>query len=159
MNATALQLWWEQRVSREKWALRSAAVLMIAALLWTLALAPALRTLRSFDANRVQLDAQLQTMLSLQAQAQALQALPRMTQAAASQALRESVPQAFDKNADVTMNGGIATITLRGVSADTLAQWLATARTQAHSAPTNANLSSTPNGWSGTLQMALPNSP
>ena len=159
MNATALQHWWEQRASREKSALRSAAVLMAAALLWTQALAPALQTLRSFDAKHAELDTQLQTMLSLQAQAKALQALPRMTPTAASQALRESVQKAFDKNADFTINGGTATVTLRGVNADSLAQWLATARSQANSAPTNASLSRTPGGWSGTVQMALPNSP
>jgi general secretion pathway protein M len=157
MNATQLRQWWEQRAPREKWALQIAAVLMAAAMLWMLALAPALRTLGSYDTKRLQLDAQLQTMLHLQAQA--LQSLPRLTQATASQALRESVQKAFDKNADIAMSAGNATVTLRGVSADTLAQWLAAARTQAHSAPLQASLSNTPTGWSGTVQMALPTTP
>lgn len=139
--------------------LKIGAVMVAATLLWILALAPAVRTLRSFNATRLQLDDDLQNMLRLQAQAQTLQSIPRLPTAVASQALRESVQKAFDKNADFTMSAGSATVTLRGVSADTLAQWLMSARTQAHSAPLQAKLRNTPTGWSGSLQMSLPNTP
>lgn len=159
MNATQLRLWWRQRAPREKWALQIALLLMATILLWMLALAPALRTLHSFDSNRLKLDADLQVMLRLQAQAQALQSTPRLSKAEASQALRESVQKTFDKNADITMNGGSATVTLRGVSPEVLAQWLANARTLAYSAPLQANLRNSPTGWSGTVQMALPTTP
>jgi general secretion pathway protein M len=159
MNTATLQQWWEQRNAREKWALRCAVGVLAAALLWTKAIAPAMRTLRSFDMQHAALDAQLQTMLALQAQAQALQAMPRMTSTSAAQALRESVQKSFANQADVTLNGGLATVNLRGVSADALAQWLAVARSQAHTAPTSASLRNGPSGWSGTLQMALPESP
>jgi len=158
MNTASLQLWWGQRSHKEKWALKLAVALLAGALVWALALAPALRTLRSYEASSLQLDADLQTMQGLQAQAQALQSMPRLSQSTATQALQDSVQKAFGKNADFSANGANATITLRGVPADTLAQWLTTARTEALCAPTQARLANTASGWSGTLQMALPNS-
>lgn len=156
MNTANLRTWWNQRPPREKNLLRGCGVLVGLALLWSVALAPALRTLRSYETQRAAQEAQLQTMLSLQAQAQAAQALPRLTPAAATQALQASVLQAFGTHAELTLAGGTASVTLRGVQADALAQWLASARVNAHSAPIQARLTHAPNGWSGTLQMALP---
>lgn len=156
MNTETLRLWWTERSTKEKWALQLAALAVVGAVLWSIALAPAVRTLKSYEANRLKLDADLLYMQSLQAQAQALQALPRLSQATATQALRESVQKAFGKNADITVYGASATVTLRDVAPDTLAQWLTSARTEAHSAPVQAHLTNTSASWSGTLQMALP---
>jgi general secretion pathway protein M len=158
MNTANLRLWWGQRSHKEKWALKLAVAVLAGYLVWALALAPALRTLRGYEVSRFKLDADLQTMQGLQAQAQALQSMPRLSQLTATQALRDSVQNAFGKNADFSANGANATVTLRSVPADTLAQWLLSARTQALSAPIQARLSNTTSGWSGTLQMALPNS-
>jgi general secretion pathway protein M len=156
MNTPALHAWWSQRPPREKTLLRSGGILLGLALLWAVALAPALRTLRGYEPQRATQQAQLQTMLRLQAQAQAAQALPRLTPAAATQALQASVAQAFGTRAELALAGGTATVTLRGVDATALAQWLASARTNARSAPVQARLTHAANGWSGTLQMALP---
>jgi general secretion pathway protein M len=158
MNTASLRQWWGQRSHKEKWALKLAIALLAGALVWAFALAPTVRTLRSYEDSRLKLDADLQTMQDLQAQAQALQSMPRLSQSTATQALRESVQKAFGKSADFSANGANATVTLRGVPADTLAQWLTAARTEALSAPTQARLTSAASGWSGTLQMALPNS-
>lgn len=151
-----LRLWWSQRPVREQNILRAGALLLGAALLWSVALAPALRTLRTLEATRTTQEAQLQTMLRLQAQAQALQAQPKLSQLAASQALQASVQQAFGTSASLSVNAGNATVTLSGVRPEALAQWLASARTNAHSAPVQARISRAANGWTGTLQMALP---
>ena len=156
MNAATLRAWWSQRPPREQSLLRLGALLVVAGLLWSLALTPALRTVRTFDAKRSTQDAQLQTMLRLQAQAQALQALPRLSQPAATQALQASVQQAFGALADVTISGDSATVRLRGVTADVLAQWLANARSNARCVPVQAHLTRAGTAWSGTLQMALP---
>jgi hypothetical protein len=48
------------------------------ALLWWIALAPALRTLAAAPAEHAQLDAQLQQMATLQNRAKALQSQPRL---------------------------------------------------------------------------------
>lgn len=155
-HASPLHLWWTQRPPREKTLLRAAAVLVAVAVFWSLAIAPALRTLRSFEARYASQQMQLQTMLRLQSQAQALQGQPRLSQAAATQALQASVQQAFGTKAELSLNAGNATVTLRGVGAEALAQWLASARMEARAAPLQARLTRTANGWSGTLQMGLP---
>lgn len=156
MNTSTLRVWWNQRPPREQSLLRLAALLAAAGLLWSLALAPALRTVRTFEAKRTAQESQLQAMLRLQAQAQALQALPRLSQTAATQALQASVQQAFGTLADVTISGDSATVRLRGVTADALAQWLSSARSNARCVPVQAHLTRAGTAWSGTLQMALP---
>ena len=155
MNSTQIQAWWAQRAPREKTILQFAALLVAAALLWSVALAPALRTLRTFDDKHRSQEAQLQAMLRLQAQAQSLQSQPRLSQAAALQALQTSVQQVLGPKADFSNNAGNATVTLRGVTAEALAQWLASARTEAHASPVQARLSRAGNTWSGTLQIGL----
>lgn len=151
--------WWQQRNAREKSLLRAVALLLALALLWALALAPAVRTLRSFDGQYARQEAQLQTMLRLQAQAQRLQAQPTLAPASAAQALQASVQQAFGAQASVSLQANSATVNVREVSAQALAQWLASARTQAHAAPQQARLTHSAQGWSGTLQMDLPAPP
>ena len=151
-----LQTWWEARAAREKQMLQVAAIVVAAGVLWAAGIAPALKTIQTFEATRNAQDAQLQSMLRLQGQAQSLRAVPRLEAAAAQQALQASVTQAFGAKADFQALGGTATITLKGVEPQAVAQWLAVARTNARSAPLQARLSTSPQGWSGTLQMSLP---
>ena len=73
-----LQARWHQVSRREQRLLRAALVLVLLALLWWVALAPALATLKAAELQRRALSAQLQQMQQLQAQAKALQAQPRM---------------------------------------------------------------------------------
>jgi general secretion pathway protein M len=153
-----LQSWWSQRPAREKPLLLGAAILVSAALLWWVAIAPAVRTLSGFDAKWAAQDAQLQTMLRLQNQAQSLTAQAPLSTAAAAQALLASVQQSFGTQADVQIQGNSATVTLRGVPGEALAQWLATARANARSVPVQTRLKRGPNGWTGTMQMGLPQS-
>jgi general secretion pathway protein M len=155
MNLLSLQTWWGQRPNSEKNLLRLALALVGAALVWSLAIAPALRALRNFETQHAVQEAQLQNMLRLQAAAKDLQAQPRMNEADAAQALQASVQQAFAGKADVAVSAGAITVTLRGVSAQAIAQWLQIARAQAHAAPVQARLSRAGNAWSGTLQIAL----
>ena len=69
-----LRLRWSALAQREQNLLLIAASVVLLALLWWVALAPALSTLRAAPEQHRTLDAQLQRMQALQAQAQALQA-------------------------------------------------------------------------------------
>ncbi|MBC7917544.1 MAG: type II secretion system protein M [Rhodoferax sp.] len=152
----AAQLWWQQRDTREKTLLTLAAALVGVALVWGIAISPALRTLQKSASQQAALQDQLQTMARMQAQAKALQTQAPLSQTEAAAALSASVQQAFGSAADITVRAGDASVTLRGVSADALAQWLATARTNAHAVPLQARLTRTGATWSGTLQLGLP---
>lgn len=152
----ALQAWWQQRDAREKTLLSLATAIVSVALVWGIAIAPAWRTLQKSSAQNIALQEQLQTMARLQAQARALQSQAPLSQAETAAALSASVQQAFGSAADITIRATDASVTLRGVSSDSMAQWLATARTNAHAVPLQARLTRNGATWSGTLQMGLP---
>lgn len=153
---TVFLSWWATREPREQALLRAAGALVALAALWLLALAPALKTVRSFESTYTQQAAQLQTMRSLQAQAQSLQANPTLSSVAAVQALQAAVQADLGAKATLSIAAGQATLTLQDTSPEALAQWLAHARTQAHAVPQAASLRRTAQGWSGNLTLALP---
>ena len=68
--------------------------------------------------------------------------------------------QTLGANAQLTNTAERASVTLKGASADALAQWLVEARLNARSTPTEAHLvrTATPAGsvWNGVLIMSLP---
>lgn len=160
MNLQQLRLlavaWWARLAAREKTLLATAAWLLLVALLWSLAVAPALVTLRSFDAKRAALEQQVQRMLQLAAQARALQAQPVLPAGSAPQALQATVTKAFGNQAELVFAGGSATVTLHNVRDEVLAQWLVSARVDARATPAQARLTRTSGGWNGSLQMGLP---
>ena len=87
-SASALQARWQALAPREQSLVLVASTLVALALLWWLALAPALQTLRSAPARHASLDAQLQHMQALQAEALQLQAQPRANADEAQRALQ-----------------------------------------------------------------------
>ncbi|QDL53485.1 type II secretion system protein GspM [Rhodoferax aquaticus] len=147
---------WQGLSARDQRLLKVAASALLSALVWLLAVAPALRTLQQFEPQYRAQETQLQAMLALQTQAQKLQGQVSLSPAQAAVRLKTSAQAAFGSQAEVRLQDQEATITLQGVAPEVLAQWLATARTDAHALPTQAKLSRTANGWSGTLRMALP---
>ena len=151
----ALSAWWAQRPPREQHLLRAAALLVSAALLWTVAIAPAWRTVRAYPAQRSTLDAQLQTMQALQAQAQALRAQPVADPRTAPAALQATV-NTLGTQAHLVLADRQATVTLRKVDADALARWLARTRSEARLVPNQAKLQQEAGAWSGTVQFTLP---
>lgn len=176
--AAPLRARWQALAPREQNLVRAAGALVALALLWWLALAPALATLRAAPARHAHLDAQLQHMLALQAQAQQLQGAPRANPDNALRALQSSVAERLGASARLVVAGDRATLTLQGTPADALATWLAQARSNAHTVPQEAHLvrssaSPAPTGkagaavlsdqppaldvrWDGTLVLALP---
>lgn len=148
---------WMRLAPRERSLVAAAGLLVGLALLYWLALAPALATLRGADTAHRSLDAQLQRVLSLQAQARALQAQPRQNRDDALRLLEGSVQQRLGASARTAVLGDRVTVTLTGASPDALAQWLTQARVNARAVPADARLTRNAAGlWDGTLALNLP---
>lgn len=150
-----LQSRWRGMPPREqRWVLLAGGLVSLA-LLWWLALAPALAVLRAAPAQHARLDAQLQQMQSLQAQAKALQAQPVLSVDEARRAL-EAALKPLGASAQMTVQVDRVTVSFKAVPAHTLAQWLATVRQNAHTAPVEAQLVRNPAGsWDGSLVLNL----
>lgn len=152
-----LQVYWSRLAEREKLMVSAALALVALALLWWVALAPALGTLRQAEAQHRALDAQLQQMRALQAQAQALQAQPRQSADESLRLLETSVQQRLGTSARISVAGERVTLTLSGTPADALAQGLTQARVNARALPGEARLNRNAAGlWEGTLVLTLP---
>lgn len=156
MNIAQAKVWWTALPSREKTLLRVAAVLITVLFLWLVALSPAIRTIRAFESTQRAQEAKLQQMLNLQSQAQSMQNLPQVSQAAAVTALEVSIEQTFGNRAEIIFNGNNATVNVRGISAEDLAKWLNSIRTNARTVAVQARLTRTNIGWNGSFQMVLP---
>ncbi len=169
----ALAQRWQAMSAREQLLLRWGAALLCVAVVWWLALAPALRTVRQAPAQQATLDAQWQQLQDLQAQAQSLQQQPRMSQAEALNTLQSRTTELLGASAQLQTVGDRSTVTLQAVSASALAHWLAQVRTQARALPVQAQLQrsaaasgpesqnsnppmSTAPSWSGSVVLSLP---
>lgn len=153
---------WNLLAPRERGGVALAGVLVALALLWWVLLGPALATLRQADAQHRQLDAELQAMRSLQAEAMALQNQPRIAYDDALRALEASVRQRLGTSAQLSVAGERATVTLKGADPDALARWLTQARVNARAVPSEARLTrsagpaTAPARWDGSLVLTLP---
>ena len=85
------------------------------ALLWWLGVAPALRGLRQWETQAPRLEAQLQTMRSLQTEAQSLQAQPPLSTAAAQQALQSTLG-ALDNSGSLSVSPATLSYTANAAS-------------------------------------------
>jgi len=171
-SASVLHARWQALAPREQSLLLAASAVVAVALLWWLALAPALHTLRSAPARHASLDAQLQQMQALQAEALQLQAQPRANADDAQRALQASVSATLGASARLVLSGDRATLTLKGTPADALASWLAQARGNARAVPQEVRLVRSPAPesraaatasagtpavrWDGSIVLALP---
>ncbi|MDD5325669.1 MAG: type II secretion system protein GspM [Polaromonas sp.] len=149
---------WAMLAARERRLLAVAMVVVMLAVLWWVGVNPALRTVRSAESQHQALDAELQTMRTLAAEAARLQALPRIGADDSRKALELSVRQGLGASAQISVAGERATVTLKGASAETLVLWLAQARSNARVAPVAARLTlnTARTGWDGSVVLALP---
>ena len=159
----AWRAFWQRLAPRERALAALAALVVGVGLVWGVLLAPALRTLRLAEQERIGLAAQAQQMQRLTRQAEALKALPRPSAADALRALQTATEQRLGDTAKLTAQGDRASVTLTRVSGAQLAAWLADARANARATVQNLRLTrdaSAPSGsaplWSGTLSLALP---
>lgn len=174
---STLQARWKALAPREQNLVLAAGAIVALALLWWVALAPALATLRTAPARHAELDTQVQRMLALQAEAQQLQSAPRSNPTDSVGTLRTALTQRLGPAGQLNVVGDRVTVVLKGAPADGLAQWLAQARSNAHASPVEARLvrsaaapapsaaagvatlGAAPSGaprWDGTLVLALP---
>jgi general secretion pathway protein M len=152
---------WQALSPREQRGLSVLAALLAVWVFWSVAISPALHTLRDTDQRRVQLAQQQAHMLALQAQAQALQTRTPMSR---DEALRSLQSLSAGTALQLQVQGDRVSVQLKAVPAPTLANWLAQARSQAQALPLEAHLTrnatSTANSaaviWDGTLVLSLP---
>lgn len=148
----ALSHQWARLAPRERRALLLCALVVALALLWWLALAPAITTLRQAPAQHTRLDAELQHMQTLAAQAQALQAQPRVSRDEALRALELATQRHLGATARLSAVGDQATATFPSAEATALALWLADVRINARAVPVELRLSATTPPKAGTWQ-------
>jgi len=141
-----LRAYWAGLAERERRMVRLVVALVSLALVWWIALAPALQTLRTAPAEHVRLDAQLQQMTALQVQAQTLKTQPRSSRDEALRALDSSVRQGLGTNSQLVAGSSTegANILLRATPADALAPWLTQARANARAVPREVHLTRAP---------------
>ncbi|MFY8193397.1 MAG: type II secretion system protein GspM [Limnohabitans sp.] len=152
---------------KDRQRLLALALVLLALILWTWQISPALKTLRDMPAQLAQLQDQTQQLKLMQAQAQALQKSPRIQAKDARTLLQKVATENLDNGARLNIEGSRATLNISRVSAESLAQFLALARTQAQALPIEAQLqkftdagatkTNTPADlWRGTLILSLP---
>ena len=130
------------------------------ALLWWVALGPAITTLRQAPERHAAIDhqlAQLQRMAASAEQVRAMNSSPPPTRPVAQTAL-ERATSTLGNTAQVLVQGDQAILTLRGVPPGALAQWLAQVRVNARLLPVEAKiqLQDNPAGWAGLITLAGP---
>ena len=160
--ANILRTRWQALAPREQTLVLVASSVVGLALLWWLALAPALATLRSAPARHAALDTQLQRMLGLQAEALQLQQAPANRPTDPRRTLQTTLTQQLGTTATLQFMGDRANVTLKAASAEALATWLHLARSNAHATPVEARLArsatSEPTAvrWDGAIALSLP---
>ena len=151
---------WQALTPREQRSLSLLGALLALLLFWSVAIAPALNTLRDSDSRRAQIGQEHAHMLALQAQAKALQTRTPLSREEALRQLQSLTPS---PSIQLTTQGDRVSVQLKAVSASTLAQWLAQARQHAQALPLEAHLTRNTAGpgqnlvlWDGHLVLSLP---
>ncbi len=158
----ALALRWGALASRERALVGGAAALIVAALLWGIAISPALTGLRQASQAAPQLEAQLQLMRAQASQAASLKAQRLLSYDESLRSLEAAV-QSLGAGATLSVSDARASIMLRGISGDALTQMLAQVRANARLVPSELRIkqSTTPAAgaapaWDGTMVLNLP---
>ncbi len=151
---------WASLAPRERAWVGAAVVLSVVALLWWVALAPALAKIRSAQAATPALDAQLQVMRTMAQEVNSLKAQRKLSYDESLRALEGSI-KTLGAGGTLTVTDSRATIALRAVGGDALAQWLAQVRANARLAPAELRLKKTASAapqaaaWDGSVVFNL----
>lgn len=146
---------WQALGVRERRGLAIAAWVLGLFLLWALAFAPAWRTVRAAPAQLDRLDTQLQQMQRQANEARELRVAPALNSSQSAAALRAAT-ETLGTAARLQLAGDRATMTLTGINGTQLRDWLAEARTSARARPLEATLTRGPQGYAGSIVVALP---
>lgn len=150
---------WDKLPLRERRLVALAVTVVVLALVWALAIAPALKTLAAAPAQLEKLEAQLLSMAKLAAQAKGLQNRPSVAREDALRTLESSLQQRLGTSAQLSVSGERVSVILKGAAPDVLAQWLSQARVTSRVVATQAKLTRGASGWDGSLVLELPLSP
>lgn len=149
---------WLALAPRERGLVSIAALVVGAALLWWVGIAPALVTLRSAHSQRITAQAEWQQLNALAQEAQALKAQPALDAAQAQRAL-QAATATLGGTGTLNVLGGRATMALKNTPPAALLAWLTEVRANARAVPVEAQLSRNPAAgavWTGTVVLALP---
>jgi general secretion pathway protein M len=150
-----LQARWSTLAARERRGLVLGAAVLAGFVLWSLAVAPAWRTLGSAPARLDALDTQVQQMQALALESRALRAVAPVPLDQAQAALTTATAR-LGAAGKLSLQGERALLTLKGVRSDALAAWLAEVRAGARARVVEANLTLTSPGVSdGSLTLSL----
>jgi general secretion pathway protein M len=153
-----LQQRWQALAPREQLGATLGLGLLLVFVVWSFAVQPALKTLRTAPAQQAVLDAQLAQMQRLAAEAAELRALPPVDAAQADAAL-QSATQRLGAAARLQRSGERLTVAFTSVEPAALMAWLAEVRAAARVRVVEAQLGRTGNGYSGNLVLTLPAAP
>jgi len=145
-----LQSWWATLALRERRLVALAAAVLLVYALWGLALQPAWRTTRELPRKLDQLDAELQAMRTLAAEARELRNTPPLAPGQEAAALKAATERLGGKGR-LLQQGPRTVLAVEGVSGEELRAWLAEARSGARARPVAAQLKRVPQGYSGTI--------
>lgn len=149
---------WLGLAPRDRRGLLAIGIVLGLFLLWLLAIQPALRTLREAPTQLDALDTQLQSMQRLASEATQLRATAPISAEQSAQALK-AASERLGAAAKLNLQGDRAVLIVNGLSSGALRQWLAEARAGARARPLEAQLSRGPNGYTGTLVVAIGGGP
>nr|WP_316643542.1 type II secretion system protein GspM [uncultured Roseateles sp.] len=145
---------WQALAERERLGLGIAGAVLGLLLVWQIAVASPLRTLREAPPQIDRLDAQLQDMQRLANEARELRAVAPVSGAQAAMAL-QAATEHLGEAAKLSLQGDRATLTLTNASSEQLRSWLGEARSAARARPVQAQLQRGPKGYSGTVVLSL----
>ncbi len=145
---------WRARSARDRLMLGVMAAVLGAFLLWTLAIAPAWRTLTDAPAQIESLDAQLLQMRTMAAEVRELRNATPIAAAQAGVAMKAAADRHGDK-VRLTLQGDRALVTFQGASPEQVRALLIEARSAARARPVEAQLTRAAAGFNGTLVLSL----
>ena len=145
---------WRALAARERNILAAAGAFVAIVLLWSVAVAPAWRTLSETPAQIDQLDTQLQTMHRLAAEAAELRNMPAIPAMQSSTALLAATDR-LGSRAQLILQDDRATVTLNAMPGGDLQSWLTEVRSAARARVTEAQLSRDARGYAGTVVLSL----
>lgn len=160
---------WNALASRERSMIAAAVALVTITLIWWVGISPALAKLRAAREAAPQVQAQLQLMRAQAGEAANLKAQRSLSYEESLRALELAV-KTLGAGASLSVSNERASVSLRAVSGDALAQWLAQVRANARLVPTELKLqqaAATANptssatktvatAWDGQLVLSLP---
>jgi general secretion pathway protein M len=162
MNKAALaplHAWWRSLAERERRLVAVMGVVVAVGAVWLTALQPAWRTLQRAPGEIEKLEAELQAMQRLAAEANTLRAAPPVSPDSAGAALQAATARLGEQGKLTLQGSNRAVLTVTNIGSGALRDWLAEARAGARAKPLEATLNRGAQGYSGTLVLAIGGAP